>query len=652
MISKHTISRIIETARIEEVISDFLTLKKRGANFIALCPFHNEKTPSFNVNPTRNIYKCFGCGKGGDSVNFVMEHEKMTYPEALRYLAQKYNIEIEEVYNRDAEEEKKLENERESLYVVNAFAQRYFTETLLNTDEGKSVGLNYFIERGLSDYIIEKFQLGYALERKNAFTEAALREGYNLDYLVKSGLTIRPEDNPDRIYDRFAGRVIFPIHNLTGRVIGFGARALQKDAKAKYVNSPENEIYHKGHILYGIHLARKAIAHEDNCFLVEGYMDVISMHQSGIENVVASSGTSLTVEQIRLIKRYTNNITIMYDSDQAGIKASFRSIDMLLEEGLNVRVVLFPEGEDPDSFSQKHSETEIRDFINKNKTDFIRFKTQLLYSETQNDPIKKSMLIQEIVNSIALIPSSITRSVFIQECSKIMNTDEQVLLTELNKSLRNRYSKATSEISIEEIIEPDNFPVPQPIDINVNSSEDHEREIIRLLLTYGAATVEFQTQIKDQKENAKTDTYSITVAELITENLLVDKITFENKWFQVIFDEYCINKTLSLDYFIHHENMEIAKIAVDLTTIPYSLSDWEKRYGIQVPKEKDVLKMAVKQSIYSLKIRKLTQMISEIQMRLQDKTSEEDILTLVAQNKKLNEVKNTFLKELGWVVLP
>lgn len=651
MIPKHIITRIIETARIEEVVSDFLTLKKRGVNYIALCPFHNEKTPSFNVNPARNIYKCFGCGKGGDSVSFVMEHEKMTYPEALRYLAKKYNIEVEEIYNRDSEEEKKTESEREGLYVVNAFAQRYFTETLLNTDEGKSIGLSYFKERGLSDHVIHKFQLGYAPKGKNVFTETALKEGYKLDYLIKSGLTIQSEDNSEKIYDRFAGRVMFPIHNLTGRVIGFGGRTLVKDTKAKYINSPENEIYHKGNILYGMNLARKAITREDNCFLVEGYMDVISMHQCGIENVVASSGTSITIEQIRLIKRYTNNITIMYDGDSAGIKASFRGIDMILEEGLNVYVVLFPDGEDPDSFSQKHSETELRDFISKNRTDFIRFKTQLLYREIQNDPIKKSTLIHDIVNSIALIPNAITRSVFIHECSKIMKTEEQVLLTELNKSLRNRYTKAISEISIEEITEADNPPVPQPIDTDVNSCEHQEREIIRLLLTYANSVIEIQTQTKDEEEKIKTETHPVTVAELITQHLLVDEITFENELFQKIFDEYCSHKTLNLDYFIHHENKEIAKIAVDLTTFPYSLSDWQKKYNIKVPKEENVLKIALEHSIYSLKVRKLSKMISETQKQLLEATSEEDIFTLVARNKKLNDVKNTFLKELGWVVL-
>jgi len=656
MISKPTIARIIESARVEEVVGDFLTLKKRGVNFIARCPFHNEKTPSFNVNPVRNIYKCFGCGKGGDSLNFVMEHEKMNYPEALRYLAKKYNIEIEEIYDRNIEEEKKLENERESLYVVNAYAQKYFTEILLNTDEGKSIGLSYYKERGLADDIIQKFQLGYAPEGRTVFTEKALKEGYNIDYLVKSGLTIRVESerNPEektKVYDRFAGRVMFPIHNITGRVIGFGGRALKKEVKAKYVNSPESEIYHKSNVLYGMNVARKAISNEDNCFLVEGYMDVISMHIIGIENVVASSGTSLTVEQIRLIKRYTNNITIMYDGDPAGIKASFRGIDMILEEGLNVRVVLFPEGDDPDSYSRKHSESEVKTFINENKTDFIRFKTQLLYEDVKNDPIKKSELIKQIVESIALIPNAITRMVFVQECSKIMKMDEQALLTELNKALRKRYAKRVDELPIEEIIDLDTAPVPQPIDTNRDTSEHHEKEIIRLLLNYGDKLLQMQTEGKDEKGNIKTEIENISVARFIVEHLLVDNINFEHELYGKIFEEFGKETIPSLDHFFHHENNEISRIAIDLTTLPYSLSNWKQKHGIDIKKEEDILKIAVEHAIYSLKVKKLMQMISETQKEIEHAESEEDILALVAKKKMLDHAKNAFSKELGWVIL-
>ena len=667
MISKPTIARIFDASRIEEVVSDFLTLKKRGVNYIACCPFHNEKTPSFNVNPVRNIYKCFGCGKGGDSVSFVMEHEKLTYPEALRYLAKKYNIEIEETYDRNIEEEKKQETERESLYVVCSYAQKYFTDSLLNSDEGKSIGLSYFKERGLSDEIIQKFQLGYSPEKRTAFTDTAIKEGYNLDYLVKAGLTIKPEGElPSplgegsgvRCFDRYSARVIFPIHNITGRAIGFGGRALRKEAKAKYINSPETEIYHKSNVLYGMNFARKAIATEDNCYLVEGYMDVTSMHQSGIENVVASSGTSLTVEQIRLIKRYTNNITIMYDGDPAGIKASFRGIDMILEEGLNVRAVLFPEGDDPDSYSRKHSETETKNFIKTNTTDFIRFKTQLLFSDTDNDPIKKATLIQQIVESIALIPNSITRTVFIQECSKIMKMDEQALMTELNKALRKRYAKNSHEPHIEEVIDLDNPPVPQPVDTDRDSSELHEKEVIRMLLSYGNTILEIKTETEETEETEEktpAEVHTMSIAQLISEHLAVDSIRFENELYQKIFTEYSASlltgETLSLAHFVHHEIPEIANLAIDLTTFPYTISDWLKKHGIQVAREEDSLKIAVEHAIYSLKIREIMKMIAETQKQLQEATSDDDIMMLVAQKKRLDEAKNIFSKELGWVVL-
>lgn len=670
MISKPTIARIQDASRIEEVVSDFLTLKKRGVNYIACCPFHNEKTPSFNVNPVRNIFKCFGCGKGGDSVNFVMEHEKLSYPEALRYLAKKYNIEIEQDFNRNIEEEKKLETERESLFVVNSYAQKYFTDALYNTNEGISIGLSYFKERGLSDEIIQRFQLGYAPEGRTVFTDEATKAGYNLDYLVKSGLTIRveaeqpndeqsnnqtteqPSLKPARHYDRFAGRVMFPIQNITGRIIGFGGRALRKDAKAKYVNSPESEIYHKSNVLYGMNVARKAVSTEDNCFLVEGYMDVISMHMSGIENAVASSGTSLTVEQIRLIKRYTNNITIMYDGDPAGIKASFRGIDMILEEGLNVRAILFPEGDDPDSYARKHSETELKNFIKSHSTDFIRFKTQLLYSETDTDPIKKATLIQQIVESIALIPNSITRTVFIQECSKIMKMDEQALLTELNKAMRKRYSKNAGQPLLEEVIDLDSPAAPQPVDTNSESSEHHEREIVRLMLTYG--NHELEMQIEGETPDAPAEIQKIKVAQYIYEHLSLDQISFEHENYRRIFDEFSASlqagEDYSIEHFIHHQDPDISSIAIDLTTFPYTVSDWKKKHDIPVPREEDTLKITVEHSIYSLKIRQIMKLIAEVQKEIEQAENEEDLLTLIAKKRMLDQAKNAFSKELGWVV--
>lgn len=664
MISKPTIARIQEACRIEEVVGDFLTLKKRGVNFLARCPFHNEKTPSFNVNPVRNIYKCFGCGKGGDSVNFIMEHEKLTYPEALRWLARKYNIEIEEIYNENAEEEKKKESERESLYVVSAFAQKYFTAQLHESEEGRSIGLSYFKERGLENATIEKFQLGYAPEGKTVFTDAALKEGYTIEYLVRSGLTISIDDQGERKqpndeqanirtdeqsnkyagrrYDRFAGRVMFPIHNITGRVIGFGGRALKKEVKAKYLNSPESDIYHKSNVLYGLSLARKSMAVEDNCYLVEGYMDVISMHQSGIENVVASSGTALTVEQVRLIKRYTQNITIMYDGDPAGIKASFRGIDLILEEGMNVRVVLFPEGNDPDSYAKEHSTSELKEFINENKKDFIRFKTQLLYNESANDPIKKAALIQQIVESIALIPNAITRSVFVKECSLIMKMDEQALMSELHKALRKRYSNRFENRShLDDLLRNEYTPPPQPIETKSDSSEYQEKELVRLALNYADREITVTTE-----EGETTH----TVFQFIDGHLTVDAIEFESPVYQKIFELLRSGKH-NVSTLTSYEDRDVVGTVIDLTTSPYSLSDWQKKHDIKVHQEEDILQAAVEHCIYSFKIRKIMKMITETMEQIKEAQDDEDLVNLLNRKKQLDEAKNLFSKELGWIVL-
>ncbi|MDZ4204285.1 MAG: DNA primase, partial [Bacteroidales bacterium] len=399
MIQKDVIQSIIETTRVEEVISEFVTLKKRGANYIGLCPFHNEKTPSFTVSASKGIYKCFGCGKAGDAVNFVMEHEHYTYPEALRFLAQKYHIEI--VNEEPTEEQIVEQNQKESLYNIYSFAQNYFTDYLFNHEEGKSIGISYFKEREFSDESVQKFQLGYCPGVWSEFTQHALKKGYEIQVLVQSGLTIEKGND---YYDRFRGRVLFPIHNLTGRVIGFGGRILKNDpSKPKYINSPESYIYNKSKVLYGLNFAKNAIASLDNCYLVEGYTDVISFHQSGIQNVVASSGTSLTADQVRLIKRFTPNITILYDGDEAGLKASFRGIDLILEQGMNVKLVLFPEGEDPDSFARKQRPVELKAFLATKAQDFIRMKTGLLLVEASNDPVKKAGLIREVLSSVSII---------------------------------------------------------------------------------------------------------------------------------------------------------------------------------------------------------------------------------------------------------
>ncbi len=435
MIDQHTIDRILDAANIVEVVSDFVTLRRRGANYTGLCPFHDEKTPSFSVSPARGICKCFSCGKGGNSVHFIMEHEQVSYYEALKYLARKYNIEIQE--RQLSEEEKQRKTDRESMLIVNDFAQKFFATNLLENAEGRSIGLSYFRERGFGEDIIKKFGLGYSPEKRDALAQEAVKKGYKKDYLVKTGLCL--ESQHGSLYDRYKGRVIFPIHSLSGKVIAFGGRILRKDEKAaKYVNSPESEVYHKSDVLYGIYHAKQAIVKNDFCYLVEGYTDVLSMHQAGIENVVASSGTALTPGQIRLIHRFTNNITVLYDGDAAGIKASMRGIDLILQEGLNIKVVLLPDGDDPDSFSKKQSAADFTAYIRAHETDFIRFKTNLLLEGAGNDPIKRATLIGDIVRTIAIVPDNILRSIYVQDCARLLSVDEKMLMREVNNIHRDK----------------------------------------------------------------------------------------------------------------------------------------------------------------------------------------------------------------------
>ena len=441
MIDQVTIDRILDAAQIVDVVSEFVTLRKRGVNYIGLCPFHNEKTPSFSVSPAKGLCKCFSCGKGGNSVHFIMEHEQMSYYEALKYLAKKYNIEIKE--RELTNEEKQAQTTRESMFIVNNFARDYFQNILKNHVDGRSIGLAYFRQRGFRDDIIEKFQLGYCTESHDAMSQEALRKGYKKEFLVKTGICYETDDH--RLRDRFWGRVIFPVHTLSGKVVAFGGRVLStatKGVKVKYVNSPESEIYHKSNELYGIYFAKQAIVRQDRCFLVEGYTDVISMHQSGIENVVASSGTALTPGQIRLIHRFTNNITVLYDGDVAGIKASIRGIDMLLEEGMNIKVCLLPDGDDPDSFARKHNSEEFQAFIREHEKDFIRFKTDLLMEDAGRDPIKRAELISNIVRSISVIPEAIIRDVYIKECSQHLRIEEKLLVAEVAKLREAQAEKA------------------------------------------------------------------------------------------------------------------------------------------------------------------------------------------------------------------
>ena len=647
MIPKQTIDDIFEAAIIEDVVGEFVPLKKRGANLLGNCPFHNEKTPSFTVSPAKGIYKCFGCGRAGNAVNFIMEHEHYSYPEALRFLANKYNIEIEEEEQTD--EQKIAANERESLYIVSNYAASYFKKQLHESDEGKAIGLSYFVERGFREDIIEKFQLGYNPDHWTAFTNAAEKEGHNLSYLDKTGLTIV---KGDKKFDRFKGRVMFPIHNLSGRVLGFGGRILKSDDKAaKYLNSPESEIYHKSKVLYGIYFAKKAITQENNCYLVEGYTDVISLHQSGVENVVASSGTSLTEGQIRLIKRFTPNITILYDGDAAGLKASFRGIDMILQEGMNVRVVLFPEGEDPDSYAKNHSTEELTTYITANAQDFIRFKTAVLIDEVGDDPIKRAELIKDIVGSIAIIPDQIKRSVYTKECSTLLDIPEQALIDEANKILRNKIAKKSNKKAIpveEETI----LPLEEEQKSTGKEDIQHwESDLMRLLITYGDQLIE----VESVDENNEKVVQEITIAVYILSNITGDEIQFENPVYHEICDFYVekLNNEEILTHqdFTQHTNENIRKMTVDILAVRHEISPNWTKHSIRVTKEEDQLKKAVLNTVYAFKLCKLNQLILENQEQLKIVTDETTVLELIQTQVHLQQIKKELAAKLGRIIL-
>lgn len=652
MIPQETIAQIFETARVEEVVGDYVHLKKKGANLWGNCPFHNEKTPSFSVSPPKGIYKCFGCGKGGNSVNFMMEHEQMTYPEALRHLAKKYSIEIEE---EEQTPEQIAENTaRESLLLVLGFAQRTFSSNLLKTEEGQAIGLSYFEERGFSQETIEKFELGYCFDRYDSFGNRALEEQYNKQFLVDSGLCL---DRDGKLLDRFKGRVMFPIHNLSGRVIAFGGRTLRNDKKvAKYINSPETDVYHKSKIVYGIYQAKSEIIKQDNCFVVEGYTDVISLHQAGIHNVVASSGTSLTVEQIRLIKRYSNNLTIMYDGDDAGIKASFRGIDLVLQEGMNVRTVLFPDGEDPDSYSKKLDQVELEEFISENSKDFIQFKTQILVEETKGDPIKTAGLIKDIISSISLIPDPITRNLYVRECSSIMDMDEEILMLELNRSRRKNWNEKQRRDNT-------NFggpPLPEEPIIQRRSNQElkkrdadyQERDIIRILMLYSEKNIHFD--VWDEEEEKVIDTEEVNVVDFVVTEIIEDEIEFLNPLYKQLLDEFAAmlerNELPTQQHFINSPNPEISSLAVNFFAQPHTISERWKEHNIIITREEDVLKRSILSSLNVLKLRKLEKMINDTRDLM--KQAEEDQLLLLME--KLNRqlaVRKVLAKEIGSIVL-
>jgi len=643
MIDRSTIEKILDAAQIVDVIQEFVPLKKRGVNYLGLCPFHNEKTPSFTVSPSKEIFKCFGCGKVGNSVNFIMEHEHLTYPEALKYLARKYHIEV--VEKELTPEELEKQNERESLLVLTAYASRQFSENLFQSDEGISVGLSYFKERGFRQNTLKKFEIGYCFEKRDAFSKRALEDGYRQDFLLKTGLSIQHEDH---IFDRFSGRVIFPIHSLSGQVLGFGGRILKSDIKtAKYVNSPESEIYHKSRIVYGIFQARKAISQEDKCYLVEGYTDVMSLHEVNIENVVASSGTSLTQEQVRLIKRFTPNITILYDGDAAGIKASIRGIDIVLEEGMNVKIVLLPDGEDPDSYSKKVSNADFNGYLKENETDFIRFKTALLLEDAANDPVRKANLVRDIVRSIAVIPESISRTIYIKECSTQMEIPEAVLYHEVNKMRQQRSFQDRNRYP-----GPEDLPVPPPVIPRPIRQESttyfSEKEIIRLLLKFGSLEFERKISSEDGKEEIT------TVSDYIVKEIISDDLSFDDSLYAKIFEEFRFSAEQGIfigdKQFVKHEDPAISKLSADILSDSYQLSRIWKDKQTFVETEDMKLKDIVPDVVLKFKGDKIKVRLKEIMFQLEKAVKEGDtekILSLQKKDQNLKAALRIISEKLG-----
>ena len=671
MIDQPTIDRILDAANIVDVVSEFVTLRKRGVNYVGLCPFHDDKTPSFYVSPAKNICKCFACGEGGTAVHFIMKHEQLSYFDALRYLAKKYNIEIHERELTD--KEKQIRSDRESMLIVNAWAQKYFTMLLNEHIDGKTIGMRYFAERGFREDTIRKFQLGYSLEQRDALYQAALKSGYKKEYLEKTGLVIAYDDG--RVNDRFRGRVIFPVHSLSGKVVAFGGRVLKKDEKtAKYVNSPESEIYHKSNELYGIYFAKQAIVKADRCFLVEGYTDVISMHQSGVENVVASSGTALTHGQIRLIHRFTNNITVLYDGDAAGIKAAIRGLDLLLEEGMNVKVVLLPDGEDPDSFARSHSASEFAEFIRQNETDFVRFKTKLLLAEAGNDPVKRSALIGDIIRTIAIVPDNITRTIYIRECSAKMEIDEQVVLNEVNKirlsrneqnrpqrqpqtEILNTVSQTDTPVDVrpEEKSKdaptnlPAEGPAPQPHKPTVSERspyEPFEIALLRYVVRYG------EQILYDYTDENTNEQERIRVAEYIRSELENDGLTFYTPVFKQMLDEAADrcheDGFVAHRYFLAHPDPMVSRIAADLMSEKYQLSKYHFKYR-EVEPEEERLDQLVVRDLFALKEAYILRQIREKQEALKQISPEaiEQMKQIMEEITQLNEIKKILSKELG-----
>ncbi len=663
MIDQATIDRILDAAQIVDVVSEFVTLRRRGVNYVGLCPFHNEKTPSFSVSPAKGLCKCFSCGKGGNVVHFIMEHEQMTYYEALKFLAKKYNIEIQERELTD--EEKLAQSLRESLFIVNNFARDYFQETLKNHAEGRSVGMAYLRQRGFRDDIIEKFQLGYCTESHDAMAQEALRKGYKKEFLVKTGICYETDDH--RLRDRFWGRVIFPVHTLSGKVVAFGGRVLSnatKGVKVKYVNSPESEIYHKSNELYGIFFAKQAIVKQDRCFLVEGYTDVISMHQSGVENVVASSGTALTPGQIRLIHRFTNNITVLYDGDLAGIRASIRGIDMLLEEGMNIKVCLLPDGDDPDSFARKHNSEEFQNFIRENEKDFIRFKTDLLMEDAGKDPIKRAELIANIVRSISVIPEAIVRDVYIKECGQQLHLEEKLLVAEVAKLREAQAEKANKPIvsstASQENIPPGNGipnaenPLPEDAYTSFIPQQGQEgqefykfeRLILRAIVRYGEQVM---CELTDDDGTAT----AITVIEYVESELKEDNLAFHNPLHRRMLAEavaHLHDDGITAErYFLSHFAAAISKLSADLIDVRYRLSKYHSKLQKIVADEERLYEI-VPRLMGDFKNAIVTEELKHMLLALQDPEfarDNEKCNSLMERYNNLRSIQSMMAKRLG-----
>lgn len=652
MILPQTINAIKDAARIEEVVGDYVRLKRSGSNLKGVCPFHDERTPSFMVSPAKGIYKCFGCGKAGDSVRFVMDHDKISYVDALKILANKYGIVIEE--RELTSEEKAEQTERDALFVANEYARNWFVDQLWNTENGKIIGYSYFKERGFTDETIKKFQLGFAPEGWHTFGTAAREKGYNPEYLQKLGL--EKLNAQGDAFDYFRERVMFPIHNVSGKVLGFGGRVLKKNDKtAKYLNSPESEIYNKSKTLYGIFYAKQEIIKQDRIYLVEGYTDVISLYQNGIRNVVASSGTSLTDGQIKTLRRFSFNVTILYDGDWAGIKASFRGINMFLEAGMNVKVLLFPDGEDPDSFAQKTPTEELEKYLVDKAEDFIAFKTRVLLKDAGNDPIKKAELIKDLVQSISLIPDNIIRSVYVKECARLMEMEEDTILLEMNRMRQNQIKKEINGPNPgagTSSLEP-NIAIDSPEELgtqNKSSVADiqEEREIIRYIIQFGSKLAHYVGYDKDGNEEKAT----YKVGQLIIDEIEMDGFLFENQTYQTIYNDY---KKIANDpfftnvekFFLTHENQDIVNLTIDITHSKYQLSDNWVKFEIFTAKEEDRMFKSVMKTLYTLKLKRVDRKIENLKSQFsREDISEDDVMIVMAEMKKWIETR----KELSEVL--